>query len=126
MLYKEASARKSGIGIKISPRDIQISCLLFANDCLLFCKANSKSCNKLKSVLDTFCSTSGQLVNYHKSVMTFSHNASLVQKQLVSSILDIPWRTSLGKYLGCLVFQGRPSRSTFQEIINRTTVKLEG
>ena len=70
MLYIEASTRKSGIGIKLSPRDNKIPCLLFADDCLLFCKTNSDCCKKLKSVLDKFCSLSGQLINFHKSVVT--------------------------------------------------------
>ena len=105
---------------------MKIPCLLCVDDCLQFVKANSASCNKLKSILDLFCSTSGQLINYYKSIMTFSRNATLHQKQVVTSILNIPQRESLGKYLGCPVFQGRPSKSTFQELISKATVKLEG
>jgi len=41
-------------------------------------------------------------------------------------IFNVPDRESLGTYLGSLVFQVHPSESTFQEIINKTTMKLEG
>jgi len=58
--------------------------------------------------------------------LTFSRNATDTQKQLVTVIFNIPHRESLGKYLGCPVFQGLPSYSTFQEIINKATIKLEG
>jgi len=126
MLLKEAFSPRSGIGVKICPASVKISCLLFADDCLLFCKANLGSCSQLKSILDSFCSSSRQLVNYHKSALTFSRNATDTQKQLVTVIFKIPHRESLGKYLGCPVFQGRPSYSTFQEIINKVTTKLEG
>jgi len=126
MLLKEANTHKSGVGTKISPPDTKISCRLFADDCLLFCKADSKSYNKLKSVLEFFCSTSGQLINHHKSVLTFSRNASATQKQLVTAILNISHMDSLRKYLGCPVFQGRPSNTIFQEIISKATTKGEG
>jgi len=106
MLLKEANAPRSGIGVKIRPSFVKISCLLFANNCLLFYKTNVGSCIKLKSILDFFCSTSGQLVNYHKSALTFLLNATVTQKQLVTAIFNIPHRESLGKYLGWPVFQG--------------------
>ena len=75
-LFIEANMETSGVGVKISLRDNKIPCLLFADDCLLFYKANSASCAKLKTILDFFCSTSGQLINYHKFVLTFLRNAS--------------------------------------------------
>ena len=112
--------------LKICPRDITIPGLFFANDCLLFCKANSISCVSLKSILDSFCSTSGQLINFHKSVLTFSRNASTTQKQLTIVVFNIPHNYSLDKYLGCVVFQGRPSKITFQQVISKATSKLEG
>jgi len=104
MLLKEANAPRISIGVKICPSSIKIPCLLFADDCLLFCKTNIGSCTKLKSILDVFCSTSGQLVNYHKSALTFSRNATVTQNQLVTAIFNILYRESLGKYLGCPVF----------------------
>jgi len=65
ILFKEANPRKSRIGVKISPQGTKIPCLLFADNSLLFCKANTNSCSKLKSILDSFCSMSCQLVNLH-------------------------------------------------------------
>ena len=57
--------------------------------------------------------------------MTFSRNATSAHKQLATATFNIPQRKSLGIYLGCLVFQGRPSISTFEEIITKATKKLE-
>ena len=57
--------------------------------------------------------------------MTFSRNATSAHKQLATATFNIPQRESLGKYLGCLVSQGRPSISTFEEIITKATKKLE-
>ena len=41
-------------------------------------------------------------------------------------ILNIPHKESLGKYLGCPVFQGKPTKTTFQDIITKATSELEG
>jgi len=95
MLCQEAITLKSGVGVKICPNTVRIPCLIFANDCLLFCKANSESCSKLKSLLDFFCVTSGQLVIYHKSMLTLSRYDTITQWQLVTTYvifrIDSPW-----------------------------------
>ena len=118
--------KKSGIGLKICTRANTVPGLLFADGCLLFCKANAASCMHLKSILEKFCDKSGQLINSHKSVLTFFHNAFAHQKEIVKGIFNIPHRTSLGKYLGCTLFQGRPSKVTFKEIIDKAIAKLQG
>ena len=88
-LLTEASKPKSGIGIKISPGLERIPCLLFADDCLLFCKADSSACSKLKNLIEAFCAHSGQLINYHKSTLTFSTNASSSHRQVAAGIFNI-------------------------------------
>ena len=82
MLLKEANSPKSGVGVKICPTSVKILCLLFADDCLLFCKTNLESCSKLKRILDFFYSNSGQLVNYQKSALTLSHYAKDTSKAI--------------------------------------------
>ena len=71
---------KGGIGIKICLRSERLPCLMFADDCLLFCKAETAACWHLKNILDTFCDTLGQLINYHKSTLTFSKNAKIAYR----------------------------------------------
>ena len=96
MLLKEANSPNSGVGVKICPTLVKISCLLFVDDCLLFCETNLESCSKLKRILNFFCSNSGQLVNYQKSALTFSRNVTATQKQLGTAIFNISHRESLG------------------------------
>jgi len=125
-VLKESMETRSGIGIKISPRSERIPCLLFADDCLLFCKVETTTCNRLKTLLETFCSRSGQLVNYHKSTLTFSSNATSSHRQMAAGIFNITHSDSLGKYLGCPVFHKRPNTTTFRELIDKTMTKLVG
>ena len=125
-LLKESSQPKSGIGIKISTGTERIPCLLFADDCLLFCKADTMSCNRLKYLIDAFCAQSGQLINYHKSMLTFSTNANISHREVVAGIFNITHSDSLAKYLGCPIFQKRSNVATFQELVDKAMAKLVG
>ena len=100
-LVKEATMAKSGIRIKICPKSQKIRCLLFADDCLLFCKSNQQTSTRLKLILDQFCMLSRQLVNFHKYVLTFFKNITSGKQQTTMCFFNIPKSRSLGTYLGC-------------------------
>ena len=124
-LQAHALRSKTGVGIKIAPNASRIPCLFFADDSLLFCKAASQTCHRLKEELEFFCSQSGQLINYHKSAMMFSKNTRAVDRQTVGGIFNIPHSSSLGKYLGCTLFQGRPSADIFLNLTAKAASKLD-
>ena len=46
-------------------------------------------------------------------------------REVVSSMFNITHQDSLGKYLGCLVFKGRPNTETFLELVNKIASKLQ-
>jgi len=48
-----------------------------------------------------------------------------MHKQVVGAIFNIPRKESLGKYLGCPVFQGKAKKSLFTDIIAKATSKME-
>jgi len=125
-LLKESLQSKIGIGIKLSTGSERIPCLLFADDCLLFCKVDITTCRKLKSLLDSFCAHSEQLINYHKSTLTFSTNATTSHRQVAAGIFSITHSDSLGKYLRCPIFQKRPNVATFRELVDKAMTKLVG
>jgi len=89
-LLKESLKPKSGTGIELSTRSERIPYLLFADDCLLFCKANTTTCKRLKSLLDSFCAHSGQLINYHKSTLTFRQMLLQVADKWLLAFLILP------------------------------------
>jgi len=125
-LIKEPLKPKSGLGLKLCVGSEGIPCLPFADDCLLFCKADTTNCWRIKHLLDNLCGLSGQLINCHKSTLTLSKRANTAHRHLVAGIFSINHNESLGKYLGCPIFQKRPNRSTFQELLNKAMTKLEG
>ena len=71
-LINAAQKPRTGLGIKLTTGGERIPCLLFAEDYLLFCRADQTNCSKLKHLLDEFCIQSGQLINFHKYTLTFS------------------------------------------------------
>jgi len=124
-LRKAQDQKKCGIGIKLSPRASKLPCLLFADDSLLFCRTNFETCQLLDRLLTNFCQNSGQLINYNKSSIIFSKNATAHDKRIVASVFNISHQDSLGKYLGCPVFKGRPKLATFAELVDKSASKLQ-
>lgn len=72
----------------------------FANDLVLFAKANQKNCLEIKDVLDAFCSLSGQKVSQDKSRVYFSLNVTLEKRTNLCDVLGLRSIPTIGKYLG--------------------------
>lgn len=60
--------------LKASRGRLAFSHLFFADDLILFAKADRKNCVAVRDALDTFCSLSGQKVSCEKSRVLFSPN----------------------------------------------------
>lgn len=91
-----ANQRKTGVGIKISKDDPNISYLMFANDCIIFCRSTKKTARTIKQALDHYCSLPGQLINYHKSKVQFSGNVSSINKKEIVQILQVTHSCNIG------------------------------
>lgn len=110
--------------IKISRRGPKLSHLFFANDLVLFAKATLANCETISSILEDFCVLLGQKVSLAKSRVLFSDNMSQDDKSQLSAMLDIPITTQFGKYLGCPIHQARPTKQSFQFIIENIEKKI--
>ena len=75
-LINEAARCQQLNGISICLGSPRINHLFFADDSLLFCKANGTECNKLKEILRTYEVALGQKINTEKSSIYFSPNTS--------------------------------------------------
>lgn len=51
-----------------------ISHLMFADDCLLFCRATMEECMIWKKILEAYDVALGQIINFEKSDLFFSRN----------------------------------------------------
>ena len=86
--------------ISASKGGLAFSHLFFANDLILFVKADRKNCVAIRDALDSLCSLSGQKVSNAKSRAFFSPNVSAESRAELCEILGFRSTPSLGKYLG--------------------------
>ena len=112
--------------IKASKNGPSFSHVFFADDFMLFAKANTKNSEAIMEVLDNFCTLAGQKVNLAKSRVLFSPNIARRCKRSICSKLEINAIQNLGRYLGFpLIYKGR-NGDAFNFVIDRVQKKLSG
>lgn len=62
---------KELFGVKLARKAPVLSHCFFADDAILFLKAESINCKILRKILEVYCKASGQLVNLEKSSIFF-------------------------------------------------------
>ncbi|XP_028071512.1 uncharacterized protein LOC114273895 [Camellia sinensis] len=122
----EAYGNHTWTPIRVSRNGPLLSYLFFADDLILFGEASEANCHSISLLLPEFCSLSGQKISFGKSKVLFSSNVQDDKKHFLTSILGIPVTRNLGKYLGCPIYHSRPSRESFQFLIDKIQGKLAG
>jgi hypothetical protein len=87
-------------GIKLAQDAPKVSHLFFADDSLIFCKANKAEAEHLLDFFDEYQRISGQKINMDKSEMTFSPHIQQHIKEEFHSTLPFSITSSISKYLG--------------------------
>ena len=113
-------------GIKFVGSAPSISCLLFADDSLMFCNARGSKAQKLKDLLVSYSNASRQVINFDKSSISFSPRVSENIKQEVKDILEVQEKESDSKYLGLPSFVGRKKKEVFAYFRERVWNKIKG
>ncbi|XP_010463143.1 PREDICTED: uncharacterized protein LOC104743796 [Camelina sativa] len=111
-------------GFRASRNGPAISHMLFADDSLLFCKADEEECNKLLDLLKIYASASGQHVNFQKSAILFGKNIHPNTQQNIKNLTGIIKVGGFGKYLGLPEAIGRDKSNVFTYISQRLQNKL--
>lgn len=91
----------------------QISHLLFAEDCFLFCRDSLNDCSALMSVLKDYETASSQQVSIDKSCIFFSANTQMTLRDDIMNFLGIHLVLEDGKYLGIPFMVGRSKKTAF-------------
>jgi hypothetical protein len=110
--------------VKASREGPGFSHVFFADDLLLFAKANDRNCAAIADVLDVFCSMSDQKVSHTKSRIFFSPNVSALTKHSICVFLGFLPTDSLGKYLGFPILHKRQAFFDFHIITERVSSLL--
>ncbi|KAL6218936.1 hypothetical protein ACLB2K_012143 [Fragaria x ananassa] len=112
--------------VKASGSGPPISHLFFANDLILFAKANCAQARIIKKCLDAFCNLSGQEVSFQKSMLYCSPNTSKKMARKISRICGSALTDNLGKYLGMPLIHSTVTKKTYRPIVEKVQSKLVG
>ena len=112
--------------MKASCGGLAFSHLFFADDLVLFAKADHVNCSAIRDVIDAFCNASGQSVSAANSRVYFSPNVDRDSRESFCDILGFNSTPSLGKYLGIPIRQLGSSSQDFNCILDRVKNKLAG
>ncbi|KAA3490359.1 reverse transcriptase [Gossypium australe] len=125
-LMRTSMKRGSIKGVKASRKGPAISHLLFADDCIHFGEASPKGARILKDILQDYEKCSGQCVNFSKSIVFFSSNTIEEDKAIVSRLLGVRIASNPEKYLGLLNMIGRRKKESFQNLLDRISMRIDG
>ena len=113
-------------GIQMSSPGPTISHIFFADDTLIFLKADEANCRLLSKVIDEYCFASGQKVNKSKSSVFFGSNVPVRLANLLTATLGMDRVDDPGSYLGVPAIWGRSKKSGLAYIKGRLLEKLQG
>lgn len=113
-------------GIKLNRHCPQLSHIFFANDALLFLKAEVQNCDNIKAILKDYGIASRQRINFDKSGVFFSSNMCDNDKQLLSDFFDVPSMKGDAEYLGLPTSWGRLKSEAYSFIVEKTLGVLQG
>ncbi|XP_019177676.1 PREDICTED: uncharacterized protein LOC109172888 [Ipomoea nil] len=116
LLLQDAQAKGRIHGCRVARGAPPISHLFFADDSMLFFKANMQETLEVKRCLEVYEQFSGQSVNFHKSNISFSRNTSLGDRNAIAMGLGVEKAEDFGKYLGLPSVIGRNRRVIFSYI----------
>ncbi|XP_019166608.1 PREDICTED: uncharacterized protein LOC109162341 [Ipomoea nil] len=113
LLLQDSQAKGLLHGCRVARGAPSISHLFFADDSLLFFKANLQEALEVRKCLGIYESFSGQAVNFQKSSITFSRDTIVEDRDLVANALGVAQADDFGKYLGLPSVVGRNRRAVF-------------
>ncbi|KAL9679832.1 hypothetical protein QQ045_017703 [Rhodiola kirilowii] len=113
-------------GVKVSREAPMISNLLYADDSIIFLKADADNTLRLKSILNCYEILTGQQINYNKSELCVGNNVCPELARALRSILDVKLVNKIEKYLGLPISFSHKKVDLFNFIEDRIWKKVNG
>jgi hypothetical protein len=113
-------------GVPIAARGYKLSHLLFADDTLLFCRANAVEWDNEMSLLKKYEKVSGQKLNSQKTSIFYGWNTGANFKEFITASAGLQASSNLDKYLGLQALIGRSKTPSFADMRGRVHKRLKG
>ncbi|XP_042950144.1 uncharacterized protein LOC122282259 [Carya illinoinensis] len=124
-MLKQAALNSMIPGIRICRGAPAINHLLFADDSVIFCKADVQTNLELQRILKRYELASGQELNMDKTSMVFSSNVSVPMQEEIRNMWGGSAIQQYEKYLGLPPMIGRKKANAFSDIKSRVWKKLQ-
>lgn len=99
-----------------------ISHVMYADDLVIFFRADHDSCSFMSRLLQSFFSEAGLEINRDKSFLFFSPNTTNELRTKMAFLFNLGLRAKLGKYLGVLIDDHKDRKANFQALVDKWTV----
>lgn len=125
MLIKAAN-QGSNQGYKVCADAPPVSHLFFADDSLIFCKAEEGQVHAMLKIIKDYEYASGQRLNKQKTTVSYSKGVQPNVRQRITSLLNVKEVAHQDKYLGLPNYVGKSKKKPFLEIKERICQKIQG
>ncbi|KAL9660337.1 hypothetical protein QQ045_025150 [Rhodiola kirilowii] len=127
-LSREIKRRSEGVltGISVARGAPKVTHLFFADDCMVYLRANVNDFTAIKRVLEDYEAVAGQRVNYPKSEVFFSPNVEAGVGEALSNLLGVTKVNGHSKYLGLPLVMGQKKTEAFNFVLEKLWSKVSG
>ena len=125
-LLQRAASEDSIRGFSLCKSGPKVSHLFFADDSLLFCRANMAELTTIHNILALYEQASSQQLKREKTTLFFNKAVSEDTKSRITSFLGVLEVKEYEKYLGFLAVVGRNKKASLIYIKERVWSKLQG
>lgn len=123
---KQAEVEGRITGVPIASRGFKLSHLFFADDSLLFCRANFDEWRQIQQVLQVYEGASRRKLNYENTAILYSRNTRKEFRDYINFVTGVSTIKCFEKYLGLPALVGQSKLKTFAEIQGMVSKKLGG
>jgi exonuclease III len=113
-------------GLPIAKGGTKINHLFFADDSLLFCRANFMEWGNVQEILNIYEKASGQKLNREKTSIFFSKNTKEEFKEFIASTARVRITSNFENYLGLPAIIGQSRSGAFAGLKGRIWERMQG
>ncbi|CAL5418073.1 unnamed protein product [Camellia sinensis] len=113
-------------GIRMRRTCPPLSHLFFADDAIIFFKAEHSEGLHILEILRIYSEAFGQILNFAKSGALFSANTSVSARQALCLLLGVSEANPKAKYLGLPASWGKSKTEAYSFLLEKALLKLQG